>query len=146
MNAIDQIQRTLELPVSLQRAWLAVSTPEGLSCWFSQRVAFDGQIGAEIIFDWDNHGKKYGEVEILEPQTRFGFRWLAGEPGLVEPLTPANSTLVVFELEETSSGIRLTVTETGFSQLSEALQKPEKVKNEQGWEYELPELKNYLKG
>ena len=146
MNSTDQIQRTLELPLGLLRTWQAVSTPEGLSSWFSQRVTFDVQMGAEIIFDWDNHGKKYGEVEILEPQTRFGFRWLAGEPDLVEPLTSANSTLVVFELEETASGTRLTVTETGFSQLSKELQKPEKVKNEQGWDFELPELKNFLEG
>jgi uncharacterized protein YndB with AHSA1/START domain len=145
MKTTDQIQRVLELPVLLKRAWRAISTPEGLSRWFSEHVSFEPQVGAEIVFEWDDYGKKYGCVEAFEPQQRFGFRWLAGEAGRNEPVTDDNSTLVIMELEEIQNGTRLTVTESGFSRLPKELQTSELVKNDRGWDYELAELVVYMR-
>ena len=142
----DQIKRVIDLPVSLARAWRAISTPEEISKWFSDHVAFKAEVGAEIIFEWDDYGKKYGRVEVINPPWGFGFRWQAGDGGIKMPLREDNSTLVMMELTETSSGTRLTVTESGFSKLPQSLQKPEFHKNESGWDYELNDLRGYLTG
>lgn len=144
MKTTDDIQRVLDLPVGLERAWRAISTPAGMSRWFSEQVSFEARVGAEIIFEWDDYGTKFGKIEVIEHPKSFGFRWLAGEPGLIEPIHENNSTLVLMELEEIPQGTRLTVTETGFSKLSKELQSSEFVKNQRGWDYELAELIAYL--
>lgn len=142
---IDSIQKIIDLPVDLPRAWRAISTAEDIQNWFSDHAKFESKVGAEIEFEWDDYGKKYGRVEIIEPPNRFGFRWLAGEPGSKDvPLTDNNSTLVVMELDEIPGGTRLTVTESGFSKLPAEMQKSELVKNTGGWDYEFNDLKNYI--
>ena len=145
MKTKDQIQRVLVFPVDMEKVWRAISTPKGMSHWFSEHVSFESRVGAEIVFDWDDYGKKYGRVEVIDPPKRFGFRWLAGEPELIEPITDKNSTLVMMELEKIPEGIQLTVTETGFSNLPKPLQSAELVKNDHGWDYELAELADYMK-
>ena len=144
MKTIDQIQRVIDLPVDKSHAWRAISTPEEISNWFSDHVSFDAEVGAEIVFDWNDYGRKYGRVEIIDPPNRFGFRWLAGDAGLKMPIEINNSTLVVMELTEVLGGTRLTVTESGFSNLPVALQEAEFRKNVAGWDYELNDLTNYL--
>jgi uncharacterized protein YndB with AHSA1/START domain len=143
---IDQIQRVIDLPVDITRAWRAISTPEDISNWFSDHASFTAEVGAEIVFDWDDYGKKYGRVEVIKPPYQFGFRWLAGDAGLKIPIKDDNSTLVMMELTEIPDGTRLTVTESGFSKLAADLQKSEFLKNEAGWDYELNDLKKYIEG
>jgi len=144
MEEQDQIQRIVELPVNLERAWRAISTPEELSRWFSDEVAFEPQVGSEIIFDWEDYGRKYGQIEVIEAPYRFGFRWLAGDRGDRTTLQAANSTFVLMSLERTPSGTRLTVTETGFANLAPELRRTEFEGNTRGWETELGELSAYL--
>lgn len=144
MKTTDQIRRVIDLPVSLSRAWRAISTPEEISNWFSDYVSFESKVGAEVVFEWKEYGKKYGRVEIIDHPNRFGFRWLAGDAGLKMPIEINNSTLVLMELTEIPGGTRLTVTESGFSNLPESLQSAEFHKNESGWDYELTDLKNFI--
>lgn len=142
----DQIQKMIDLPVDISRAWQAISTPEEISSWFSDHASFETQVGAEIVFDWDDYGKKCGRVEIIDRPRRFGFRWLAGDAGLKTAIEENNSTLVVMELTEIPGGTRLTVTESGFSKLPAELQNPEFHKNESGWDYELNDLQRFFQG
>lgn len=144
MTEKDQIQRTIDLPVDMSRAWRAISTPEGIANWFSDHVSFEAKVGAEIVFDWDDYGINYGAVEAIDPPNRFSFRWLSGDAGLNIPIDVNNSTLVVMELTEIPNGTRLTVTESGFSNLPANMRKAEYHKNESGWDYELKDLVNYL--
>ena len=142
----DQIQRVIDLPVSLDRAWRAISTPEDFSSWFSDHAAFESRVGAEIVFEWDQYGKKYGRVEVIDPPHRFGFRWLAGDAGVQAPIKEGNSTLVMMELTEVPNGIRLTVTESGFSSLPAELQDSEFHKNVVGWKSEMKDLVDLIRG
>lgn len=74
-------------------------------------------------------------VEAVEPPTRFAYRW---EPGGSSDGGP--TTLVEFDLEEIPGGTRLTLVESGFSQLgAESWQG-----NEYGWDAELGELRVFL--
>ena len=141
----DQIKRVVDLPVDISRAWRVISTPEEISNWFSDQVSFEVEVGAEIVFDWDDYGQKFGRVEVIDPPHRFGFRWLAGDAGLKIPIEEDNSTLVMMELSEIPDGTRLTVTESGFSKLAAELQKSEFLKNTSGWDYELKDLMNYIR-
>src|ERR1700737_639303 len=52
------------------------------------------------------------DVEQMEPERLFSWRWQPGGDPNKDPAEPP--TLVVFELEEVPEGTRVTVTETGF--------------------------------
>ena len=63
-----------------------------------------------------------------------------------EPMTALNSTLVSYTLMATPAGTRLTVSETGFATLPKALREAYLRENNNGWDVELAELKQYCAG
>lgn len=140
----DRIERTVDLPFPPERVWRALTQPQELSRWFSDRVDLDPTDGGEIILEWDEYGQASGVVEVFEPPHRFAFRWRAHGVAHEEPLTPNNSTLVTFTLVPTGAGTRLELVETGFSLLPEALREAAYRENVSGWRVELKELVDYL--
>lgn len=141
---VNNIEREVEFPFSIERLWRAISEPEELSRWFSDQVTMERRVGGNIRFEWEEYGTANGVIALIEPPVRFAFRWRAH--GVPEEVTmePANSTLVLFELEPTQSGTRLKVTESGFAELPPALREATIRENTSGWESELQDLVTYL--
>jgi uncharacterized protein YndB with AHSA1/START domain len=146
MNLPDKIERTLFLPVPVERVWQAISTPEGLSNWFSNRASFTQEPGSPLQFEWQEYGTTDGCIERIEPPTLFAYRWRAHGASKTEPLQTENSTLVTFSLEDVEGGTQLTVVETGFTGLNTAARKANYQENVNGWRVELQELADYLVG
>lgn len=145
MNVPDQIERVLILPVSQQRVWAALTTPKGISQWFSNSAAFDLQVGSKMLLRWDAEKMTIpGRVEKVDPPQEFAFRWLAHGAGDVQELTPTNSTLVTFTLETVAGGTRLTLRETGFATLDPKQRLIARPEHDSGWTMELQELVDYL--
>ena len=144
MNLPDKIERTLFLPVSIERAWQAIGTPAGLSSWFGNRVSFKQETGSVIQFEWKEHGTADGRIEQINPPTHFAYRWRAKGVPETETLQPENSTLVAFSLEEVAGGTRLTVVESGFTGLNTEAREANYQGNVAGWRTELQELFDYL--
>jgi len=70
----------------------------------------------------------------------FSWRWSPGQTlGKNEPLT-----LVEFVLEETKSGTRVTITETGFDRISLALRAKALEENSGGWDHQTKSLAEYV--
>lgn len=143
MSIPDEIRREMDFPLPVERVWQAVSTPEGLSHWFSDRVEQD-ESGREFTLVWDEHGRHRAQVEVKEPPRRFAFRWGAHGYTQGEPFTEKNSTLVTFFLQEEGQGTRLTVLETGFAGLAPEHRAASYEDNTGGWKVELAELQAYL--
>lgn len=143
MNIPDEIRREMDFPLPVERVWQAVSTPEGLSKWFSDQVEQD-ETGRELTLIWDEYGSHRAKVEAVEPPRRFAFRWGAHGYTPGEPFTAENSTLVTFFLQEREQGTRLTVLETGFAGLAPEHRRASFEDNTGGWETELAELQAYL--
>jgi len=76
MKTTDQIQRVLELQEGLESAWHAISKPEKMSRWFSEHECFESRVGVEIVFERNDYGRKYGWIEVIEPQTFVILLWL----------------------------------------------------------------------
>ncbi len=146
MNLPDKIERTLFLPVPIERAWQAISTPVGLSSWFSNRVSFKGEVGSVIQFEWDEHGTADGKIEQINPPTLFAYRWRAKGVPETESLQPENSTLVTFSLKKADGGTQLNVVESGFTGLNTAAREANYHGNVAGWRTELQELVDYVTG
>lgn len=147
MTIPDRIERIDVLPVSRQRVWDAITKPEQLSQWLSMVMEMDFRVGGAIQFTWENERSPYpGVIEVIEPLHRFAFRWSSyaiGHPEL--KLAPASSTLVEFTLEEVAEGTRLTVVESGFASLADAIQAAQSYRdNQEGWHALLSGLRTYL--
>ena len=143
MPTPDEIKRTMEFPLPVERVWQAVTTPEGLANWFSDRV--EAEPGGEVYrLIWDEYGTHRAKIEARHPLSRFAFRWGAHGYQDGTDFTSENSTLVTFTLEGTSAGTRLTVSETGFAGLASEHRQASFEDNTGGWKVELGELQAYL--
>lgn len=145
MANIDQIETILELPHSPERVWRAITTPEGLSQWFGDRVTMKLEEGSAILFEWDAYGQVGGIIQTIEPLSKFAYRWRAHGVPEHDEMNATNSTLVTFELTPTDEGTRLRVLETGFAMLDSDLRERAFRENSKGWASELAELVAYLK-
>ncbi len=144
MDLVDNIERTLLLPVPRERVWRAITQPAELSKWFAPQCDFTLTVGNDIKLTWESGAVSRGVIEDIDPPHRFSFRWHAKPTVFTDPLTPENSTRVTFRLEAVESGTRLTVTESGFAALPQAARDLVMTENTSGWRAELQDLADYL--
>ena len=140
MGFPDRIERTLELAHPPAKVWAALTTAEGLAGWFGQQVTIDLRPGGPASMKWDSGHIADMRVERIEEPRVFGFTWhIYGLPD-----DDPRRTYVEFTLEPAGAGTRLTVVESGFSQLPEDDHRKAFDGNTQGWASELAELATYL--
>ena len=140
MGFPDRIERTVELPHPPAKVWAALTTAEGLASWFGQHASIDLRPGGSASMKWDHGHTADMRVERVEEPTVFGFTWhIFGLPD-----DDPRRTYVEFTLEAAGAGTRLTVVESGFSQLPEDAYRQAFDGNTTGWASELGELADYL--
>ncbi len=140
MATPDRIERSIELRHDPRKVWVALTTAEGLGGWFGSRADIDLRPGGEAHVWWDTGDSGTLSIKVVEPPQRFAYTW--DIQGL--PAGDPRRTYVEFTLEPTDSGTRLTVVETGFAQVPDALHSAAYDGNIEGWRQELDELAEYL--
>lgn len=137
----DTIERTTELPHTVDRVWAALTEPAEFGRWFSQSASWDLREGAPMTMGWEEHGTAVGVIVAVEPKARFAYRWGSDD----RPLEPGQSTLVEWTLTPTpAGGTTLTVVESGFATLYNG---PEQiVDNTGGWREQFENIARYLAG
>jgi uncharacterized protein YndB with AHSA1/START domain len=145
-QSTDRIERTVILRAPRSRVWKALTDPALFGEWFGAKLAgrfFPGQpMRGPITIPGYDHLAFEVVVERMEPERLFSWRWQPGGDPDIDPAEPM--TLVVFELEETTEGTRLTVTESGFDQIPVARRGKAYRENDEGWAGQLGNLKKYL--
>ena len=140
MGFPDRIERTVDLAQPPDKVWAALTTAEGLASWFGQQATIDLRPGGAASMTWDSGHTAGMRVERVEEPTVFGFTWhIYGLPD-----DDPRRTYVEFTLEPAGSGTRLTVVESGFSQLPEGAYREAFDGNTRGWASELGDLVAYL--
>jgi uncharacterized protein YndB with AHSA1/START domain len=140
----QRIEREILIDAPVEVVWAVVTEPEHISGWLSDSVDLELRSGGKAVLHWDGHGTVHGRVERVEPPHFLSFRWVVG-PG--PELADDNSTLVEFSLSAEGESTRLTVVESGFSDLAG----PDDEKqghfdgHERGWSLELDELQEYVR-
>lgn len=134
MNRID---RTIEVNAPPEQVWRALTTAKDLSAWF--RVSVDGELapGADVWMTSRSPGHEgtrfLVRVTEMTPPRRFAWQW---HPGAVDPTVDYSTepwTTVTFTLEPSGRGTRLSVSETGFNEISIARRAKVFADNTGGW-------------
>ena len=145
----DRIERTIDLKAPVERVWRAVTDHEEFGEWF--KVALEGPfvVGemsrGQITYPGCEHMKWRVIVKAMEKDKLFAFSWC---PYDLDPDTDPkseNHTLVEFRLEPTSSGTRLTISESGFTSLPEDPENAEAFRrNSGGWDGQVENIKTHV--
>ena len=144
----DRIEKQILLHAPLSRIWRALADSTEFGTWFGMK--FDGpfspgarlnavitptKVDPEIAAAQKQYEGLPFEIAIeqMVPERLFSFRWhpYAVEPGIDYSHEP--TTLVEFRLQETPSGVLLTVTESGFDRIPLERRAKAFSNNEQGW-------------
>ncbi len=134
---LNRIDRTIEIGAKPEHVWRALTSPADLSEWF--QVTIEGEIapGNEVWMTsvHPGHTGQRFSVRFVEmtPPRHFVWQW---HPGAVDPKVDYSRepwTTVTFTLEPSGNGTRLTVSETGFNEISLARRAKVYGDNNQGW-------------
>ncbi|MGH9142798.1 MAG: SRPBCC family protein [Vicinamibacterales bacterium] len=134
---LNRIDRTIDVNAPLDRVWRVLTTTADLSAWFKVSIEGDIAAGAEVWMTslYPGHEGQRFLVRITEmtPPRRFAWQW---HPGAVDPAVDYSRepwTTVTFILEPSGAGTRLSMSETGFNEISLARRAKVFKDNTQGW-------------
>ena len=138
----NTITRTLDLAHPQAKVWAAITTPDGITAWFGNHAEGEMTPGHDLLMRWDEHDgmETTLSIKVVDPMSVFAYTWTINGAGPEDP----RRTYVEFALEPTSSGTRLTVTESGFAQLPDEWLETAYQGNTEGWRSELDKLVAYL--
>ena len=139
MNEIaDRITKVVEPGAPVARVWQALTDHEEFGAWFGVKLEgpfVPGQITSGRITYPGHEGLLWRAlVERMEPERLFSFLWYPFEEDPGKNFTTGPSTLVMFQLEPTNGGTRLTITESGFAALNDPRALETLRRNQEGWE------------
>src|SRR5919198_853969 len=117
----DRFETEIILDAQRSRVWRALTDVKQFNQWFGVNLAGEFAPGREVsgritIKGYD-HVTMTVQVETMDPERRFAFRW---HPYAIDPNVDYSNeptTLVTFTLEDANGGTRLTVVESGFDQI-----------------------------
>jgi len=137
----DSIERSIAIEAPIERVWELVKEPG----WWAPTdvpVEADRTPGHVVVRESEKWGRFPVEVVELRPMSYAAFRWSSMFPG--EDLTPGRTTLIEFTVSPTDDGVRVSVIESGFSQLdaTDELRSQGIESNSGGWTEELSSLRN----
>lgn len=145
---LSRIDRTIEIKAPPDRVWRALTNVEELSAWFQVRIEGDIAPDTEVWMTsvHPEHAGQRFRVRFREmtPPRRFVWEW---HPGEVDPNVDylrEPRTTVTFTLEPSERGTRLSMSETGFDEISLARRAKVYRDNSQGWADVLVWLQTYV--
>ena len=148
MASSDRIEKQVVLRATRARVWRALTNHEEFGTWF--RVKLDGPFVAgqtlrgHITHPGYEHVTMELDVERIEPERLFSYRW---HPYAIDPKVDYKaepSTLVEFRLDEAPGGTKLTVTESGFDRIPAHRRDEAFRMNEGGWAQQLVNIERHV--
>jgi len=147
-TSTDRIEKEIVLRAPLSRVWKALTDAKEFGKWFQVEMKDAFAPGApargRITHPGYEHLTLEVQVERMEPERLFSFRW---HPYAVDPKQDYSgepTTLVVFELEAIPEGTRLKVTESGFDRIPLARRAEAFRMNSGGWAQQVENIAAYV--
>lgn len=144
----DRIEKSAEFRAPVSRVWRAITDHNEFGAWFRVRLAEPFKVGEEshgpILYPGYEHLTWRAMIQQIDPEQFFAFTW---HPYAVDPkvdYSEETPTLVEFRLEPTAAGTRVTLTESGFSDLPDERRSEAYARNNDGWTQQIKNLEEYL--
>ena len=143
----NRIDRTIDVNAPPEKVWRILTTARDLGTWF--RMTVEGEIiqGTDVWMTSTGPGDEgmrfVMRIKELTPPRRLVWQW---HPGAVDPTVDYSKepwTTVTFTLEPNGTGTRLSMSETGFNELSLARRAQAYADNTQGWNEVMIWIQNY---
>lgn len=141
MTTTMDIKQELVLKASRDKVWRALTTPEGWTGWFSDRVEGKFAEGETLALTFGESMVCYAKVVERNDQDSFAYKWHPGEDCAMDKYPEDQMTTVRFSLADHPEGTKLTMIESGFENIPEERRANCVQMNTGGWEWELTELK-----
>jgi len=144
----DRIEKRVVLRAPRSRVWRAISDAKEFGTWF--RMTLDGAfvagrtVQAKVTIPGYEHLKVEIQVERIEPERYFSYRWhpYPNDPKVDYSTEP--TTLVEFTLDEAEGGTALTIVESGFDRIPLARRAEAFRMNDGGWAGQIKNLAAYV--
>ena len=146
----DRIEKRVVLRAPRARVWRAISDAKEFGAWF--RMSLDGAfvagrtVRAKVTIPGYEHLKVEFQVERIEPERYFSYRWhpYPNDPAVDYSVEP--TTLVEFTLEDAEGGraTALTIVESGFDRIPLARRAEAFRMNDGGWAGQIKNLAAYV--
>ena len=148
MASSDRIEKRVTLKAPRARVWKALTDAAEFGRWFG--VNIDGPFVAgrtargRITTPPYAHLTAEFQVERIEPETYFSYRW---HPYAIDPAVDYSqepTTLVEFRLDDDGPTTVLTIVESGFDRIPLARRAEAFRMNEGGWTAQITNIENHV--
>ena len=137
VSPLSQIERNITINSPVERVFRALTNAEELSAWFQVRIEGTLAAGSDVWMTSvhpDHAGQRFRvRIATVEPPRRLVWQWHPGEVDPEVDYSREPMTTVTFTLEPSNGGTRLTVSETGFDEITLARRGKVYQDNSQGW-------------
>lgn len=148
MTETDRIEKNVTLKAPRSRVWRAIADSEQFGEWFRVKLESPFKAGetvrGKILHKGYEHMKFDMEIEKIEPERYFSYRW---HPYPIDPKVDYSkepTTLVEFTLEDDNGGTALTIVESGFDRIPLARRAEAFRANDGGWTGQIKAIANYV--
>jgi len=144
----DRIEKSIELRAPQSRVWRALTDHNEFGAWFRVKLEAPFAVGEEargaITHPGYEHVTWRAVIQQIDPEQYFSFTWhpYAIDPGI--DYSKETPTLVEFHLEPSPAGTRLTITESGFSDLPDDRRDEAFLRNDGGWTQQVKNIEEYV--
>lgn len=148
VSGMQKLQKRVVLRAPRSRVWSALTDVKKFCEWFGLEPA-DGAFvpGARLhmVAGKELDGGDFDMfVEQVQPEHLFSWRWHPGSHDPALDYSLEATTLVEFTLADAPEGTLLTITESGFDQISLARRARVYGENQHGWDFQLERLERYV--
>jgi uncharacterized protein YndB with AHSA1/START domain len=144
----DRIEKQVQLAAEPARVWRALTQAGEFGSWFGVKLEgpFVAGTRSHGTLDLPDHERVPLELDVerMEPETVFSFRWhpYAVDPTLSYTLEP--TTLVEFHLEPSGTGTLVKVVESGFERVPYGRREEAYRRNLEGWGQQMINLQRHV--
>jgi uncharacterized protein YndB with AHSA1/START domain len=145
----ERIEKHINLRAPRSRVWRALTDAKEFGSWFGAQLDGEfrpkGTVSGRLTIAGFDHLTLQLEIERLEPETYFAYRW---HPYAVDPdvdYSAEPTTLVEFRLEDQAGGgTSLTVIESGFERIPLARRAKALQMNDGGWAQQMENIARHV--
>ena len=144
----DRIEKEIVMRAPRSRVWRALTDAKEFGKWFQVEMKDSFAAGARaqgrITHPGYEHVPFEVQVERMEPERLFSWRWHPAAVGKGVDYAAEPTTLVVFELKDAPGGILLSVVESGFDQVPPSRRLEAFRLNSGGWDAQMVNIEKHV--